>query len=133
MRDFEAYARYLPAVHLSRRAAGELQLLATGALSPLDRFMGAADYRRVLAEMRLTSGQVFPIPIVLTVEPDESIHLDKDIALRSANNELLALMTIEEIYPCEPDDFSGRLSNKREPTNQHKTALRSPGNLNILS
>ena len=39
----------------AERAACDLELMATGALSPLDRFMGAADYEHVLAEMRLVT------------------------------------------------------------------------------
>src|SRR4051812_40496958 len=48
----------MPAVQVSDRVARDLELLATGALSPLDRFMGQADYHRVLHEMRLGSGEL---------------------------------------------------------------------------
>ena len=50
-------AKTLPAVRLSERALCDLELLATGAFSPLDRFMGSEDYNRVVAEMRLASGE----------------------------------------------------------------------------
>ena len=52
-------AKELPTIRLSDRAICDLELLATGAFSPLDRFMGAADYARVLEEMRLASGPLF--------------------------------------------------------------------------
>src|SRR5256884_2249487 len=52
-----------PSLQLAPRSVCDLELLATGAFSPLDRFMGRADYARVLDEMRLSCGQVFPIPI----------------------------------------------------------------------
>ena len=93
-----AYAGQLPSLQISERAVCDLELLATGAFSPLDRFMGKADYERVLAEMRLANGQLFPLPITLPVAPSEAVRLDQDIALRNANNELLAVLTIEEIY-----------------------------------
>src|SRR5262249_46274635 len=73
-------------------------LLATGAFSPLDRFVGQADYTRILNEMRLASGHLFPIPVTLPADPDPALHVGADIALRSAKNELLAVLTIEEIY-----------------------------------
>ncbi len=60
--------------------------------------MSAADYERVLAEMRLANGQLFPIPLTLPVRDDEHIELDRDVALLDAKNETLAVMTIEEIY-----------------------------------
>lgn len=85
-------------IHLSDRSICDLELLATGAFSPLDRFMSAADYERVLAEMRLANGSLFPIPLTLPVRDDEHVELDCDVALLDAKNETLAVMTIEEIY-----------------------------------
>jgi sulfate adenylyltransferase len=85
-------------IHLSDRSICDLELLATGAFSPLDRFMSAADYERVLAEMRLANGQLFPIPLTLPVPDDQHIQLDQEAALLDAKNETLAVMTIEEIY-----------------------------------
>jgi sulfate adenylyltransferase len=75
-------------------------LLAVGAFSPLDRFMGAGDYQRTLDEMRLLNGLLFPLPITLPVgeEALSTIRLDRDISLRNARNELLAIMKVEEIY-----------------------------------
>ena len=85
-------------IHLSDRSICDLELLVTGAFSPLDRFLGAADYARVLAEMRLANGDLFPIPLTLPVADDERIELDRDVALLDAKNETLAVMTVEEIY-----------------------------------
>lgn len=91
-----AYAKTLPTVRLSERAICDLELLAVGAFSPLDRFMTKRDYDRVVAEMRLHDGHLFPIPITLPV--NEPLQLDRDVALVDSRNEILAVMTIEEIY-----------------------------------
>ena len=99
--ELKAYASQLPSIRLSARAACDLELLATGAFSPLDRFMSHTDYRSVLETMRLAGGHIFPIPITLPVGQDADISLDEDIALRSIKNELLAIMTVEEIYPWD--------------------------------
>jgi sulfate adenylyltransferase len=96
--DLKAYAGSLPSLQISERATCDLELLACGAFSPLDRFMGKADYQRALGEMRLSDGQLFPMPITLPVERRDDLRLDRDIALRSPRNELLAVMTIEEVY-----------------------------------
>src|ERR1700730_16219475 len=88
------YAGRLPSLQLSERSACDLELLATGAFSPLDRFMGRDDYRNVLGEMRLSSGHLFPIPITLPVDPGTQLSLDKDIALRDGKNRVLAVMTV---------------------------------------
>ena len=61
-------SRRLPSVQISARSLCDLELLATGAFSPLDRFMGKKDYERVLTEMRLGDGTLFPIPVTLPVD-----------------------------------------------------------------
>lgn len=99
--EVKARASQLPSVQLSERAVCDLELLATGAFSPLDRFMGQADYQRVLEEMRLDDGQLFPLPVTLPVDASPALHLDRDLALRNAQNDLLAVMHIEEIYPWD--------------------------------
>ncbi|MGH9883535.1 MAG: adenylyltransferase, partial [Pyrinomonadaceae bacterium] len=98
IRDLTEEARDLPSIQLSERAVCDLELLATGAFSPLDKFMGHADYERVVEEMRLQDGTLFPIPVTLSVERDTAIKLDNQVSLRNARNEILALMLVEEIY-----------------------------------
>jgi len=104
--EVKARASQLPSIQLSERSVCDLELLATGAFSPLDRFMGQTDYQRVLGEMRLGAGQLCPLPITLPVEASPALHLDRDIALRDSKNDLLAVMTLEEIYPWELADVA---------------------------
>jgi sulfate adenylyltransferase len=99
--EVKARASQLPSLQLSERSVYDFELLATGAFSPLDRFMGQADYQRVLDQMRLRHGQLFPLPVTLPVDASPAVHLDQDIALRDAKNDLLAVMTVEEVYPWE--------------------------------
>jgi sulfate adenylyltransferase len=100
------YAAALPSLQLSERALCDLELLATGAFSPLDRFMSKADYERVVHEMRLADGTLFPIPVTLPIPADARVRLDADIALRDARNDLLAIMTVEEIYDWSRDEMA---------------------------
>ncbi|MFN2531711.1 MAG: bifunctional sulfate adenylyltransferase/adenylylsulfate kinase [Pyrinomonadaceae bacterium] len=93
-----AYAQQLPFIQLSERSLCDLELLACGAFSPLDQFMGQTDYERTLAEMRLAQGHLFPIPITLPVTPEENIGLDEEIALRDQKNEIVATMTVREVF-----------------------------------
>ncbi len=95
--ELGAHAARLRSVQLSPRELCDLELLAVGGFSPLDRFMGKADYERVLHEMRLRDGTLFPIPITLTLHKAD-VHLDEEIALRDARNNLLAILRIEEAY-----------------------------------
>src|SRR2546426_1908191 len=57
-----AHAAGLPSLQLSDRAVCDLEMLATGGFSPLDRFMSRRGHERVLGEMRLPQGALFPIP-----------------------------------------------------------------------
>jgi sulfate adenylyltransferase len=93
-----ARAGRLRSLQLSPRSLCDLELLATGAFSPLDRFMGEADYQRVLAEMRLANGMLFPIPVTLPAPEDFPARPGDEIALRNAKNELLAVMTVQERF-----------------------------------
>ena len=91
----------LPSVRISPRSLCDLELLATGAFSPLDRFMGKADYERVLTEMRLENGILFPIPITLPVDEDALPSWGEQITISDARNNTLAVMQIEEVYPWD--------------------------------
>lgn len=96
------HAKTLPSLQLSARSMCDIELLATGAFSPLDRFMGQRDYSRVVEEMRLENGTLFPLPLTLPAVPGEFIREGKEIALRDQKNELIAIMTLEEVFPWDP-------------------------------
>ncbi len=100
--EAKAYATTLPSIQISPRAVCDLEMLATGAFSPLDRFMGEADFRSVQDTMRLADGTVFPIPITLPVSNEDGVKVGQDIALRDSMNDLLAIMTVEELYAWDP-------------------------------
>jgi sulfate adenylyltransferase len=92
----------LPSVKISARSICDLELLATGAFSPLDRFMRKADYERVLTEMRLTNGTLFPIPVTLPVDESALPTWGEAITLCDARNNTIAVMQIEEVYHWDP-------------------------------
>lgn len=92
----------LPSVKISARAACDLELLASGGFSPLDRFMGKADYERVLTEMRLKNGTLFPIPVTLPIDESALPTWGEAITLSDARNNPIAIMQIEEVYHYDP-------------------------------
>ncbi len=93
-----ARAPKLSSIKITMRNLCDLELIATGGFSPLTTFMGKADYERVLKEMRLADGTLFPLPITLTADPKELPTVGEDIVLRNANNEVIAIMTLDEVY-----------------------------------
>jgi sulfate adenylyltransferase len=96
--DLRVRAASLPRVQLNARNVCDLELLATGGFSPLNRFMNRADYDRVLEKLRLTSGVLFPLPVTLTVKKDAGVKLDGELALADQHNSVLAVMRVEEIF-----------------------------------
>jgi len=96
--ELVAKSTRLPNVQISARALCDLELLATGAFSPLDRFMRKVDYERTLTEMRLSDGTLFPIPVTLPVDEKALPSWGEQITLSDVRNNPLAVMQIEEVY-----------------------------------
>lgn len=99
-RELMAEASHLPSIQISPRSLCDLELLATGAFSPLDRFLRRADYERVLDEMRLADGTLWPIPITLPVDSDK---LGGRIVLRDSRNTPIAIMDVAEVFPWDAE------------------------------
>lgn len=91
-------SKQLPNVQISARSVCDLELMATGAFSPLDRFMNQAEYEGVLEDMRLPDGTLFPLPITLPLDEAVLANGVERINLCDARNNVLAVMTVEEVY-----------------------------------
>lgn len=98
-----AHASQLPSIKITARNLCDLELIATGGFSPLTTFMGKADYDRVLKEMRLADGTLFPLPITLTADPKELPTVGEELVLRNANFDVIAIMTLDEVYHWDAD------------------------------
>ena len=95
---------------LTERQLCDLELLMNGGFSPLEGFLGRADYESVLAEMRLASGLLWPIPITLDVTPAfaEQLELGETIDLRDREGVLNATMTVTDRW--QPDKAAEALA-----------------------
>ncbi len=129
--EVKAFANSLPSLQLSERSVCDLEMLAVGAFAPLDRFMGREDEARVRAEMRLANGRLFPIPITLPVEPGPDIRLDQSVALRNANNDLLAVMKIEEIYEWDLNETAQQVFGTQDLRHPLVAEMHRWGKVNI--
>src|SRR5438105_5388676 len=85
----------LEALTLTSRELSDLDMLASGALSPLQGFMGREDYERVVEEMRLANGLPWALPVCLAV--DEAPKGDR-VALTDEARRPLAVLDVEGVY-----------------------------------
>jgi sulfate adenylyltransferase len=121
----------LPSIQISERSASDLELLACGAFSPLDHFVTKEEHQSILEEMRLQSGHLFPIPIPLPVNGDPALHLDREVALRDVKNELLAVMTIEQIYVWDPREVAQKVFGTHDPKHPLISEMQRWGKFNL--
>ncbi len=127
----KARASRLPSIQLSDRTSCDLELLACGGFSPLDRFMGRRDLESVLSGMRLADGTLFPIPITLPVAAAEAPAIGEEVALRNSHNELLAVLRVDEAYPWDADLFAEQTLGTRDPRHPLVAELASWGAVNL--
>jgi len=91
-------AEGLTRIDLSAKQSCDVEMIGIGAFSPLTGFMGKADFDSVVSDMKLADGNIWPIPITLSV--DEGVAKKGDrVALYAPNGVLQAVMTVEEVYP----------------------------------
>ena len=129
--ELGAHALTLPSIQLSERSVCDLQLLACGAFSPLDRFVTREQYQRILDEMRLTDGHIFPIPITLPVHANDDISLDQEVALRNSRNDVLGILTVEEIFEWDVAEFSHKVFGTNDPRHPLIAEMDRWGRLNV--
>ena len=95
-----ARARELAAVPLGHREAADLELIATGAYSPLNGFMDAESYRGVVEAMRLPDGTLWPLPVVLPADPEICARLadGAEVALLTPEGDPVGLLRVEDRF-----------------------------------
>src|SRR3989441_1009833 len=101
--EAQARASSLKRISFNARMMSDLELLAVGAYSPLEGFMGAADYRAVLREMRLANGLPWTLPITLAVRraAADELREGEEIALVTPWEEPIGILHLEERVPYD--------------------------------
>ncbi len=93
----------LTTITLSRRSQSDLEMIATGACSPLTGFMSQQDYSSVVEEMRLANGSVWSIPITLPISAEQVSNLKgvEEATLSTESDGVIGKIQISDIY--KPD------------------------------
>jgi sulfate adenylyltransferase len=89
----------------SRRVLSDLELLAVGAASPNRGFMSEADYRAVVADMRLAGGLPWSLPITLSATDDEVSRLKggKPAAIVHEGR-VVAVIEVDDVYSFDVEN-----------------------------
>ena len=96
-----ARAQGLTKVPMTSREVSDVLMMAMGAYTPLDGFMGKGNWRRVCLDMKLKNGVFWPIPITLSADKAlaDRIHVEQEVALVDGeSDEILAIMEVTEKY-----------------------------------
>ncbi|MCX6641699.1 MAG: sulfate adenylyltransferase [bacterium] len=99
-------AQTLPKVMLSSREVGDLIMLGIGGFTPLTGFMGHDDWKGVCADMKMSNGLFWPIPITLSADKSvaDAINIGSDVCLVNAeDNEIMGTMTVKEKYSIDKE------------------------------
>jgi sulfate adenylyltransferase len=88
------------AITLSERQQCDFEMIAIGAMSPLEGFMGEADYHSVCDRMTLTDGTTWSMPITCAVPAGdaERIGVGDTVALNDDAGRLLGYLNVSEKF-----------------------------------
>jgi len=103
---------------LTPRQLCDLDLLLNGAFSPLDGFLGEADYESVCDTLRLESGVLWPIPVTLDVSTEfaDQVGIGDTIALRDTEGVLIAIMDVAERWTPDRESEARRVYGTTDDT-----------------
>jgi sulfate adenylyltransferase len=90
----------LETLTLTPREVSDLDMIASGALSPLEGFMARDDYERVLEDMHLANGLPWALPVCLAV--DKAPRGDR-VVLADGDGVPLAVLEIDEVYEYDQE------------------------------
>ncbi|MDX9739975.1 MAG: sulfate adenylyltransferase [Gammaproteobacteria bacterium] len=126
-------AKSLPRVQISSREAGDLVMLGIGGFTPLDGFMGHADWKGVCSDYMLESGVFWPIPITLSTDEHlaDGIGIGSDIALVGPDGDIMATMTVREKYRIDKAEECRAIFRTDDPAHPGVKMVMEQGDVNL--
>lgn len=96
----------LPSITLNSRETSDLEMVAVGAMSPLEGFMTKMDYEGVVENMRLSNGTLWPFPVVLATKPGDNPAAfvpDMDVTLKGQDGRVLGILHLTSKWEINKD------------------------------
>ncbi|GJM21031.1 MAG: sulfate adenylyltransferase [Planctomycetota bacterium] len=107
-------AEKAPRLTLNERELSDLEMIGTGAMSPLTGFMGRADLNGVVKNCRLSTGVVWPSAVTLS-NKDGVAKVGETVALHDEGGKLIGLIEVREVYSYDKkDEAEGTLGTSDE-------------------
>lgn len=108
----------LPSLDLDQRQLCSLELLMTGAFSPLRGFMNRLDYASVLSHMHTADGLFWPMPVTLDVSERmaSQLRVGSRVALRDGEGVMLAVLTVNDVWMPDKEYEAHALYATSNPT-----------------
>jgi sulfate adenylyltransferase len=124
----------LPQVRLASREVGDLIMLGIGGFTPLDGFMGEADWRGVCDDMQLASGLFWPIPITLSTDTGtaDGLAIGGEVALVDGESgELMGTMRVTEKYRIDKAHECRQVFRTTDPAHPGVKLVLEQGEINL--
>lgn len=124
----------LSQVRITTRERDDLIMMGIGAFSPLEGFMGKADWKGVCEDMKMVDGTFWPIPITLSVtkEVAKSLKEGQEVALIDAeNNEFMGNMVVQEKYTIDKVFECGQVFKTDDIRHPGVAKVMAQGDVNI--
>jgi sulfate adenylyltransferase len=125
------HAAKLFQITLTPRELSDLELIANGVFSPLEGFMGSADYQSVLERMHLANGLPWSLPITLSVSREEGKKIlpGREVALLDETGLPLAILQVEEIFPFDKEKEAASAYGTTDPSHPGVAYTQTLGDL----
>lgn len=116
---------------LNDREISDLEMIATGAFSPLEGFSLEEDYLSVLERMHLKNGLVWSIPITLAIDENEAkqIKEGQEVALYDKDNSLRGILELKQIYSYDKKREASLVFKTQDSSHPGVAYLYSQGGL----
>jgi sulfate adenylyltransferase len=107
-----------PTIRLDSDDVQDVYNVATGRFSPLKGFLSQNDFLKVVKDMTLEDGTVWPLPVVLDVDAETAAELTPDTTARlvAPDDVTIGVIDIDEVYKYNREESAESIfgTNDRE-------------------
>ncbi len=132
-KSFLAQADSLPRVQLDKRAVSDLVMIAIGGFSPIEGFMGKADYEPVVTDMRLASGLPWSVPVTLSVSEEIAAPLGEGslVRLDDETGRFVGVLELTEKYSYDKKKEAKNVYGTEEDKHPGVAVVYQQGDINL--